>query len=141
MWLRTSIIIYRSHTTTIIYFADPTPNVTITAINVQIFDNVLSLRCDVTTEVGIGSSVNIVWIKDNTEILRENDIKGETINNATAMLYISHYYSNVSSLKKTSVYFCQAVIDTNPVVNNSAIYTLNISGEYECKGSYSCNNF
>ena len=112
---------------------DPTPNVTITALNTQIFDSPLSLRCDVTTVAGIGNSVDIVWIKEDTEVLRENDTIGEPIRNATMMLYMSHYYSNITSFqvaKNNVVYYCQAVINTSPAVNNSDNYTLNVTGKY-----------
>ena len=114
-----------------IYSVVPTPNVTIAVLNDQIISTPLSLRCDVTTVMGISSSVDIVWMKDDTEILRENDTIGDPISNATVM-YTSHYY-NVTTLRITDdniTYYCQAIINTSPMVNNSGSYTLNVIGEY-----------
>ena len=83
--------------------------------------------------MGIDSSVDIVWMNGSEEILRENDTKGEPINNATLMFYTSYYFNNITTLQMINdndVYYCQAVINTNPLVDNSDNYTLNVIGEY-----------
>jgi len=108
----------------------PTPDVTVTALNNQTIGIPLSLRCNVTTVSGINSSVDIVWIKNDTEIERENDVLGYPINNAT-MLYKSFY--NITLLQmidNSTTYHCQAVINTSPLVNNSDDYILNVIGEF-----------
>ena len=114
-------------------FVVPAPNVTIAALNSQIINGSLLLRCDVTTVVGIGRSVDIVWMKEDGEILRENDTKGEPISNASLMLYTSYYFNNITTLQMINdndVYYCQAIINTNPLVTNSDSYTLNVIGKY-----------
>ena len=114
---------YIYHWLLCIHFIVPAPNVT---INVLSDDQ--SLRCDVTTVMGINRSVDILWMKDDTEVLRESDAAGDPINNATLMLYRSHYhyYRNVSA---NTSYRCQAIINTSPVVNNSDSYNLHVIGE------------
>ena len=114
------------------YFVVPTPNVTIVALDDQTIGTPLSLRCDVTAVMGINSTIEFVWMKDDKEILRENDTKGNPTNNATMMLYTSHYYNNVTTLRMTddkTSYHCQAIINASPVVNSSDSYTLNVIGE------------
>ena len=113
--------------TDIFCFVVPTPNVTITVLSDQ--STFLSLRCDATTVMGISSSVDIVWMKDDTEILRENDAEGDPINNATVMLYTSHYYNNVTMTDDNTTYHCQAIINTSPTVKSSDNYNLHVIGE------------
>ena len=99
----------------------PAPNVTIIVLSDQ---SPLLLRCNVTTVMGINSTVDIVWTKDDTEILRENDVIGSSINNATVMLYTSHYIPD-----DNATYSCQAIINTNPVVNSSDNTYVYLTGE------------
>ena len=110
----------------------PTPDVIVTAFDNQTIGSPLLLRCDVITVSDINSSVDIVWIKDNIEIKRVNDVLGYPINNMT-ILYTDFY--NITLLQMiddNTTYQCQAVINTSPLVNNSDDYTLNVIGE--------CNN-
>ena len=87
----------------------------------------LSLKCDITTVKGINDSMDIIWMKNNEEILRENDKVGYS--KGTSTLYTSLY--NITLLKMIDddiTYYCQAVINTSPSVNNSDNFTLNVIG-------------
>ena len=109
---------------TVVYFiltVVPAPEVTITRVLSS-----LSLRCNVITVMGIGT-LDILWMKDDTEILRDNDAVGGPINNATLMLYTSHY--NITMPNDNIMYSCQAIINTNLMVNSSDNYTLHWTGE------------
>ena len=100
----------------------PAPEVTITRVL-----SPLSLRCNVITVMGI-STLDIVWMKDDAEILRNNDAVGGPINNATLMLYTSHY-DNITMPNDNIMYSCQAIINANLMVNSSDNYTLHWTGE------------
>ncbi|XP_065888367.1 uncharacterized protein [Dysidea avara] len=58
----------------------PTPNVTVTALDNQQVGDPLLLECNVTTVRGITSSVDIVWITNDT-VKRVNNVSGETVGN------------------------------------------------------------
>ena len=115
----------------VFYSVVPTPNVTIVALNTPTVGSILSLRCDVTTEVSIDSGIDIVWMKEGAEVLRENDTNRDVISNAK--LYTSYY--NMTTLKLTDdndVYHCQAIVKKNPLINNTDHYTLHV-GENKIK--------
>jgi len=44
----------------------------------------LSLQCNVITERGITSSVNIVWITNDEEVGRVNNVSGKTVDKSVA---------------------------------------------------------
>ena len=79
---------------------------------------------------GVNSSVDFIWMNDDGEILREiNTVEHQE--NSTRLIYTSYY--NISLLEITdddTTYSCQAVINTNPAVNDSNSYTLNLTGKY-----------
>jgi len=95
----------------------------VTAIAQNIGDP-LSLRCDVSTVKGITSSVDIVWMTNGgTPIV----LAGNVTANETAYVY---YYNSSKTLTindNNTVYQCQVVINTSPVINITGNVTLNVT--------------
>ena len=90
----------------------------------------LLLQCNVTMVSGINGSVDIVWMKDNAEIKRVNNIVGHPINNGTLLLHTSSYKIRQLQMNdNNAIYHCQAVINTSPLVNNSDEYIPNVTGK------------
>ena len=113
------------------YFVVPAPTVNTVVIGNETVGSSITLKCNATVVKGINSSVDIIWIKDDTEVLRENDTVGYPVNGRKLLLYTSYY--NITLLQMSdndTVYNCQAVINTNPLKKNSMNYTLNVIGEY-----------
>ena len=113
-----------------LYFTVPAPTVNIVAIGNQTVGSSVSLKCDITAVKGINGSVSIIWMKNDKEVLRENDKTGNSTNTSALLLYTSLY--NITLLKMMdddTTYHCQAVISTSPSVNNSDNFTLNVIGE------------
>ena len=107
----------------------PAPDVNVAVVGNETVGSSLSLQCNVIVVKGIDSSVDIVWMRDGTEVLRENDLMRYPFNE-TRLLYTSHY--NITLLQMSdndTMYSCQAVINTSPSVNNSDNYTLNVTGK------------
>ena len=81
---------------------------------------------------GIDDSVDIIWTRDDgEEVLTENDVVGHPVNSRGILLYTSLY--NITMLQMIdddTTYYCHAVINTSPLMNNSENYTLNVFGEY-----------
>ena len=69
-------------------------------------------------------------MNDDGEILREINIIEYQVN-STRLVYTSYYnISLLETIDDDTMYSCQAVINTNPEVNNSDSYTLNLTGKY-----------
>ena len=102
----------------IIFCLVPTPSVTVTTLNNQQVGDPLLLECNVTTVRGITSSVDIVWITNDEEVRRVNNVSGKTVGNTVV-------YSNVynPSEMSSTVYQCNIKINTIPLVeaNNSFV--------------------
>ena len=112
-----------------VYPIAPTPDVSVAVVGDEIVGSSLSLQCNATVLKGINSSVDIVWMRDGTEILRENNSMGYPFNE-TRLPYTSYY--NITLLQTNdndTMYSCQAVINTSPSVNNSDNCTLNVTGK------------
>ena len=112
-----------------VYPIVPASDVSVAVVDDEIVGSSLSLQCNATVLKGINSSVDIIWMRDGTEILRENDSMGYPFNE-TRLLYTSYY--NITLLQTNdndTMYSCQAVINTSPLVNNSDNCTLNVTGK------------
>ena len=90
----------------------PTPNVSITVVNYQTFNNSLSLECIITTVRGI--SVDIVWMVNDVIIRRMNNSLGNLVNNSIIHRDVCHI-SNVGD--EDTEYHCHGVINENSVAN------------------------
>ena len=80
---------------------------------------------------GINGSMDIIWTTDDGEVLTENDAAGRPVNNTGLVLYTSLY--NITMLQMiddNTTYYCHAVINASPSVNNLDNYTLNVFSEY-----------
>jgi len=104
-------------------FIVPLPNISVTAITQNIGDP-LSLRCNISTVKGITSSVDIVWMTNGrTPIV----LAGNVTANETAYVY---YYNSSKTLTindNNTVYQCQVVINTSPVISITGDVTLNVT--------------
>jgi len=110
------------------YFAVPVPNVSVTALN-QSIGNQLSLKCDVSTVKGITSSVDIVWMANDVEMERYN---GNITEDKTSYVYYYNANTLLTVNENNTVYKCQVVVNTNPSMNSSDSFTFSI-GEYKAR--------
>ena len=106
----------------------PTPNVIVTALNNQQVGDPLLLECNVTTVRGITSSVDIVWITNDTVVERVNNVSGETVDNSVVY---SDTYNNGSILSEDddgTMYQCKVEINATPLVSSTSTFV----GESVC---------
>ena len=114
-----------------IYLVVPAPTVSVGVIGSEMVGSSVSLECNVTSVKGIKGGVDIIWIKDDTEVLRENDVVGYPVNNTGLSIYRSLYnITMLQTIDDDTTYHCQAVINTSSLVNNSDNCTLNMIGEH-----------
>ncbi|XP_065889349.1 serine-rich adhesin for platelets-like isoform X2 [Dysidea avara] len=95
----------------------PTPNVIVTALNNQQVGDPLLLECNVTTVRGITSSVDIVWITNDTVVERDNNVSGKTVGNSVVYSFV--YNRDGIPLREQdnrTVYQCNVQINTTPPV-------------------------
>ncbi|XP_065889338.1 uncharacterized protein [Dysidea avara] len=107
-------------------FTIPTPNVIVTALNYQQVGDPLLLECNVTTVRGITSSVDIVWITNDKEVERVNNVSGETVDNSVVY---SDTYNNGSILSEDddgTMYQCKIEINTTPLVSSTSTFVADI---------------
>ena len=106
-----------------------TPTISVTAPKTQTVSQSLTLQCEVTTERGITSRVDIVWSSDDTVLRNINDTIATTMNNS--LVFASSYtISQLSTADDGRVIQCEVVINTSPSVMASNSVTLNVTGEY-----------
>ena len=87
----------------------PTPDVSITAVNNQTYNNSILLECIITTVIGI--SVDIVWMVDDVIIRRINNSLG----NSSAIHRDVYHISDVGG--EDTEYHCHSVINGSSVAN------------------------
>ncbi|XP_065889340.1 uncharacterized protein [Dysidea avara] len=95
-------------------FTVPTPNVIVTALNNQQVGDPLLLECNVTTVKGITSSVDIVWITNDKEVERVNNVSGETVDNYSVYRSI---YNDSGIVQDNRTYQCSVNINGFSVVS------------------------
>lgn len=103
------------------------PAVNVTALS-QDIGNLLSLRCDVNIVRGITSGAEVVWKVNNTEIQRYN---GNIIEGKTSYTYYYNTDMNLNVNNNNSVYQCEVIINTLPLISNADNFTLYLSGKRE----------
>ena len=110
-----------------VFYAVPTPTVSVTVLNNQTVGQSLTLQCEVTTVRGITSRVDIVWRSDGTELERINNI-------TVSMVNISVVYSENYTISQLSTSDHGRIIECDVVINNSIINTgtnkLNVFGKF-----------
>ena len=111
----------------LIYNVVPTPNVIVTALNNQQVGDPLLLECNVTTVRGITSSVDIVWITNDTVVERVNNVSGETVDNS--VVYRTIYNDSEMSLTRREqdsgiTYQCIVEINNSTLVNGTDLFVL-----------------
>jgi len=84
--------------------------------------DLLSLECNVTTVRGITSSVDIVWITNDEEVRRVNNVSGET--RSKSKVYKDYYDIPRSLLKNNSIYYCQVIINTKQLVSTKEFHRI-----------------
>ena len=110
------------------FFSVPTPNVNVTAPNIQTVGQSLTLQCEVTTVRGITSRVDIVWSSNGAELERMNNVSSTTTDNS--LVYTDSYtISQLSTTDEGRVIQCEIVINASPSVMGSDSITLNVTGE------------
>lgn len=117
------------------------PKVNVVSIGNQVVGNPLSLTCKVTTVRDTNGSIDIIWMRDGTEILRDNNKEGHPINDKV-MLYTSYYnITQLQMIDDDTTYNCQAVINTSPPVNSTGNHTLKVIGGFNVRTYVCTSNF
>ena len=115
----------------VVYYIVPAPTVNVGGIGSEIAGTSISVECNVTAVNGINGSMDIIWTRDDEEVLTENGVVGYPVNDTGLLLYTSLYNITVLQMIDDDItYHCQAVINTTPMMNNSDNYTLNVLSEY-----------
>ena len=128
------LVCYPAMHRAIFHFVVPAPAVNITVLNKHnpTIGSPLLMECSVTTVRGINGSVDIVWMKDDTEIFRADDVVGKLNETRGLMLYTNSY--SISTLQMTdnnTTYYCQAKINASSFASCSqSKYILNVTCEY-----------
>ena len=103
----------------------PQPIVTVTAPDIQLEGQPLTLQCEVTTVRGITSEVDIVWSIGGIVLLREQDVSPTLMDNS--MVYTDSYtISSLTSMDVNRIVQCEAVIKAPDEVTASDSVTLNV---------------
>ena len=106
----------------------PTPDtVNVTAPNIQIVGQSLTLECSVTTVRGITSRVDIVWKTGALEIETVEDINSTVLNYNSELYQTSLLIPQLSTTDDGRVYQCEVVIDTSPPVMATGSVTLDVT--------------
>ena len=84
------------------------------------------LQCEVTTVRGINSTLDIVWYNGAEEL---NRISPMIVNNVNVYMETYTIAQNVTTELNGSVYSCEAVINSDPVVRSIDNTTLDVIGE------------
>ena len=113
-------------------FIVPAPIVNIIVPNDLTTGQSVTLDCSAVTVKGITSRVDIVWYS-GVQVRRVNNVTASIINDAA--VYIDSF--NISSLTAkhdNRVYSCQAIINSDPLVD--AIYSVRL--DVTCKSTNKC---
>ena len=105
----------------------------------QHIGNPLSLRCAVTTVRGITNGVNIVWKVNNTVIIERYN--GNVTEEETSYVYYYNADTNLTVNDNNTVYQCQVIINSSPLISSTDNLTLNIIGKrhlYSICFAYTC---
>ena len=93
----------------------------------MIVDQSLTLQCEVTTVRGITSRVDIVWSSNGTELNRTDGISATMMDNS--LVYTDSYnISQFSTDDEERVYWCEAVINSSPIITNNVSFALDVAG-------------
>ena len=102
-----------------LFYAVPTPTVSVTALNSQIVGQSVTLQCELVTTVrGITSRVDIVWSSDGTELKRMNNVLSTTMSGS--LVYANYYtISQLNTTDDDRVIQCEGtIIGMMSVVDN-----------------------
>ena len=100
-----------------------------TALNDQTVGRSLTLQCEVTTERGITSRVDIVWSSNSIILKRINGTIATTMN--YSLVYTDSYsISQLSTTDDGRAIQCEVVINASPPVMATDNITLNVIGMY-----------
>lgn len=101
----------------------PLPEVSVTALS-QHIGSPLSLECVVTTVRGITSEVDVVWKINNTKIMKRFD--GNVTEERTSYVYYYNGDTNLNPSDRNTVYQCQVIINTTPLINKTGAITISM---------------
>ena len=106
----------------------PIPSVSVAILTNQSVGEPLTLYCNVTTVRGINSTVNIIWLRDGSE-LEMQDINSPITSNNMQLYMTSYMIDHLSATDNKRVYQCRVLIYSNPLVMASNNLTLNVTGK------------
>ena len=112
--------------------------VEITTTNVPTINRPLTLECRAVTVRGITSRVDIIWRTGNTQVRRQNNILARNIGTLAVYDDTLLITSSLSIDDIGSIYECEVVINSFPVVTATADFTVPIppaSGMCTCMSS------
>ena len=99
----------------------------------------LSLECNITTIGYITDRVDIVWIKNNIELKRTEDVDVSYTDNSKAVYINMYNIFQVNTSDHGDVYQCKFIINQKPPLISVSATTLNVNGKYHVlKNSLLC---
>ena len=106
----------------------PIPTVSVAILTNQSVGEPLTLYCNVTTVRGINSTVNIIWLRDDSE-LEMQDINPPITSDNMQLYMTSYMIDHLSATDNEIVYQCRILIYSTPLVMASDNLTLNVTGK------------
>jgi len=98
--------------------------------NNQKVGELLTLKCSVTAVRGITSRVDIVWISNDVELKRSQEVNMIFTNNNTVLFEDIYNIQLLSTIDDDRVFQCEVVMMTTPLTIADENITLNVTGEF-----------
>ena len=111
------------------YVLVPAPLVILSAPEVQVVGQSLTLKCDITTVKGITSRVDVIWGSGDLELKRTEGINISSMS-ANSLLYTDFYLiSQLSTAHEDTSYKCTVVITGPSPAMATDDVLLNVTGK------------
>ena len=115
----------------------PAPIVNITVPNNLTTGQSVTLDCSAVTVKGITSRVDIVWYS-GVQVRRVNNVTASIINDTAAVYRDSLNISSLTRQHDGRVYSCQAIINSDPLLDAISSVRLNVTCKSTIKCMYVC---
>ena len=90
------------------------------------------LDCSAVAVRGITSRVDIVWYDNGVQVRRMDNITASIINGMAAVYRDSLNISSLTRKHDGRVYFCEVIINSEPLVIDNSSITINVTCEFDC---------
>ena len=102
--------------------------VNLTAPEIQLVGEPLTLQCSVTTVMGISSSIDVIWSSNNV-ILAANENINISFMETNSTVYVDFYeIPQVTTADEGRIYQCLIRINQDPPLISESFITLDVNG-------------